>query len=172
METIEYYATPQGLAAAITDPEIERTLRGIITGRAHPQTVKAFERRNLIAREQRQHPLVTSGAIERLREYLRSSNAAEVVPAAEVASDVKPATLPKKATPGPTKYAAVVPAGPQLSPTFTLIYETVKAIGSASVTDLKAADPRIAAMNPGTLRWAIQQLRSKGLLVSQKIDAA
>ena len=169
MEMTDYYVTPEGLAAALVNPEIHRTLRGILTGKAHPQTVKAVERRKLIAKDQRRaahvdhNALILSGAIERIQQVMQPvpGPAAEEVPA--------PKPAPKPAA-GPTRYEAVQPQGPQLSPTLSTIYETVKSIGTASVDELKKANPVIAAMNPGTLRWAIQQLRKKGLLQSKRLE--
>ena len=169
MDTSEYYVTAEGLAAAIVNPEIHRTLRGILTGKAHPQTVKAIERRKLIAKEQRQgartdhNTLITTGALDRIREIMQPVPG----PVAEEVPAPKPAP---KAAAGPTRYEAVQPQGPQLSPTLSTIYETVKSIGTASVEELKRANPVIAAMNPGTLRWAIQPLRKKGLLQSKRLE--
>lgn len=161
-KTPHYYVTTEGLKAGLVNSELLLTLKGILLERAHPQTVKAFERRGLIAKDQRDgeradhNLLILSGAVDRIRHIVMPNGQPPTTPASTAA-------VPHAGR-QPVKYLPQEAPKPALPPTVQQVYDAFKKTGAASVPELMAADKAIKALNPGTLRWAIQQLRQKRLL--------
>jgi hypothetical protein len=181
----QFYVTTEGLAAGLANPSVHQTLRGILVGRAHPSTIKAFERRHLIAPDKRtdiradHNTMVLNGTLDRLRTILFTTVQEGDAPDPAEANDggqPEVAVAPPKAPPAPapkpappkTRYTLAQRTEPVLSPIMEIIVGAIKTHGTASVEELRAASPEVAAINAGTLRWAIQQLRQRGVLASVK----
>lgn len=156
-----YYVTTDGLAAALSSPDILSTMRGILQGRAHPMTIKSFVKRNYIAKDMRagtradHNTLILSGAVERVREVL--INAPAPPPATSANGHGKKAVT----------YALKSSPEPQFSPTVEKVKHAMSTL-EGEVTFSQIADhPELRGMNPGTLRWAIQMLRRAGVCESK-----
>jgi hypothetical protein len=153
----QYYVTNDGLAAALANTEVLKTMQGILAGRAHAQTIKSFNRKGWIESDKRHqlradhNTLILSGAVERIREVLVTS----------------PAPPDAAASNGHSKrdvtYTLATPPPPTFSPTV----EKVRSVLAASDKQLTFSEihahPTLRKMNPGTLRWALQVLRRSGL---------
>lgn len=160
MARVDYYVTNEGLAAALANPDVSLTLQGVLHGRAHPMTVRSLHKRGLIAPDKRggartdHNALVSSGAVERVREVLLQSN---------------PPTAPAvEAKPKGVTYT-IKAGAPQFSPTVEKVKGAIESFGARPITfaDI-AGHETLQGMNPGTLRWAIQVLRRAGLCESSR----
>lgn len=157
----QFYVTNEGLAAGLADPEILQTLRGILLDHAHPMTIKAFMKRGLVAQDKRtgtradHNTLILTGAVERVREVL-------LPPAPDgIATQAK----------RPVRYVTQDNPRASLTPTVQKVYDAFKATGGGTYAEL-SDHALLKGMNPGTLRWAIQQLRQRGLVENAQLANA
>lgn len=150
-----YYVTNSGLAAALGNPDVAETMRGVVLGTAHPQTTRSFHKRGFVEVDRRgatrtdHNTLIISGAVERVRSVLLHSGPEDPAPAPEPPSHrslVRYSVAPE-------------PPTPALSPTCEKVLAAMQSNAEGlTFAELRAALPDV---NEGTLRWAIQELRRK-----------
>lgn len=166
--TKQYFVTSDGLAAGLSNPEVLKTLQGILHGDAHPMTAKSFLRRGFIAEDKRDGPradhnlLVLSGAVERIREVLLHGSP-------------PPAAIATNGNGHSKRNVVYVPKAapePEFSPTVEKVRKALTDfLQPVSFNEIRSHKD-LEHMNPGTLRWAIQVLRRAGMCESRQTAAA
>ena len=157
-----YYVTDAGLRAAVVNEQVLETLKAIIAGQPKPASIARMTRQQFIAPNKRHdervdhNMIIVSGAIDRLRRVVDSIEKPQPEP------EPPAITFPRR----PRVAYAHVPRRtiPPLTPAMQAIHEVFK----RSTDPLTTADimraPEAATLNPVTIRWAIQQLRQRGLV--------
>lgn len=166
-EQVSYYVTNTGLAATLQNEDVLHTMQGILNGRAHPMTVRAFHKRGFIELDKRNgartdhNALILGGAIERVRGVLLGP--APIPDATAHDTGKKPRKL--------VTYSAADPK-PRFSPVVEKVRTALSSVeGELTFAQLHAL-PELKDMNEGTLRWAIQVLRRAGACESKHTEAA
>jgi hypothetical protein len=174
-----YYVTNEGLSAAISDQAVLDNLRGILRGTPSDRGVLArYVKQGLLAKDKRRKfadrvdhtDIILNGHIERLIAAMPSpkEDTPVVVPKANGKAKPVKAAKPRQDVSGRRPfalYAAIVRRTlPVVPPSALKVYEALKGRPEPLSTEQILALPELAPSTPTTIRWAIQVLRTKGLV--------
>jgi hypothetical protein len=140
---LNFYVTPDGLAAAVRNPTVREQLRDSLLHSAVRQPRKMLAL-GYLAREQRRQPrldtttLVLSGLVDQIAPYVRRT-------------DPVPEPSPR------VRYTVTKVRPARLGPSLQQVY-TALAVAPATTPELYT---RLPQMDRNTLRWAVQVLRQR-----------
>lgn len=169
----KFYATKFGIAASLVDAKVHQEIKGAVSGNAPALVAQRLIRDGYIAEDLRSGTnitaLATNGTLDQLRSVIESLH--------QPTERVVPHKSPRHADPSkqhwgrtPVGYVIQPPKGtdlPLLSPAAKAVYDMLRDTPQSAAELARKA----RSLNPGTVRWAIQMLRQKGLALSQPLAA-